>query len=69
MKNKIKMVMIQNGLKGTVKELAKIMEISEPSVANKLSGREDFKLREIRRFAAYFRLNNDQICDIFIRQE
>lgn len=68
MKNKIKAIMIQNGLKGTIRELAEIMKISEPSVNNKLSGREAFKLIEIKRFAKRFNLTDEQICNIFIRE-
>lgn len=68
MKNKIRSIMIQHGYKGTVKELANLLKISEPSVANKLSGKEDFKLKEIRIFASTFLLTNDEICEIFIRR-
>lgn len=68
MKNRIRSIMIQHGYKGTIKELANILEISEPSVVNKLSGKEDFKLKEIRIFARTFSLTNDEICEIFIRR-
>lgn len=69
MKNKIRSIMIQNGYKGTIKELANILAISEPSVVNKLSGKEDFKVKEIRRFAELFKLSDEEICEIFIRRE
>ena len=68
MKNKIRSIMIQNGFKGTIRELANILGISEPSVVNKLSGKEDFKVREIRIFAEKFNLTDKQICNIFIRE-
>ena len=66
MKNKIRSIMIQHGYKGTIRELANVLGISEPSVVNKLNGKEDFKVREIRIFANKFKLNNDEICKIFI---
>ena len=66
MKNKIRSIMIQNGLKGTIRELANVLGISEPSVVNKLSGKEDFKVKEIRIFAKKFDLSNEEICNIFI---
>lgn len=69
MKNKIRSIMIQNGYKGTIRELAKILGISAPSVVNKLSGKEDFKVKEIRIFAKKFKLKNDEICEIFIWSE
>ena len=68
MKNKIKSIMIQNGFKGTIKELAEILDISEPSASNKLNGKESFKLCEVRRFAKKFNLTDEQICNIFIRE-
>ena len=68
MKSKIKSIMIQNGYKGTIRELATILEISEPSVVNKLGGKEDFKLKEIRKFAEKFHLTDEQICEIFVRE-
>lgn len=63
---KIKMLMIQGGGKGTQTELAKILGISEPSVVNKLKGKQEFKVNEIRVFAKAFGLTNDQICETFI---
>ena len=68
MKSKIKSIMIINGYKGTCRELAEILQISEPSAVNKLNGREAFKVREIRLFADKFKLNDEDICDIFIRR-
>lgn len=68
MKNEIRSIMIQNGYKGTIRELANILGISEPSVVNKLSGKKDFKVREIRIFAEKFKLSDEQICKIFIRR-
>lgn len=70
MKNKIRSIMIQHGYKGTIRELANVLGISEPSVVNKLGGKEDFKIKEIRIFAKQFNLSNEEICKIFIwRQE
>lgn len=68
MKSKIKSIMIINGYKGTCRELADILDISEPSAVNKMNGREEFKVREIRKFADKFNLTDEQICDIFIRR-
>lgn len=67
-KGTIRSIMIQHGYKGTIRELATVLGISEPSVVNKLSGKEDFKIKEIRRFAQTFSLTNDEICEIFIRR-
>ena len=58
--------MIQGGSNGTQLELAKLLGISEPSVVNKLKGKQEFKLREIRIFAQAYGLTNDQICETFI---
>lgn len=63
---KIKMLMIQGGGSGTVRELARVLGISEPSAVNKLKGRQDFKLKEIRVFAKAYKLTSEQICDVFI---
>lgn len=63
---KIKMIMIQGGDKGTYKELARVLGISEPSVVNKIKGRQDWKLKEIRKFAKRYKLSAEQICEIFI---
>ena len=60
------MIMIKSGLKGTIQELASILKISEPSVMNKLKGRQEFKVGEIRLMAIKFNLSPEQICDIFI---
>lgn len=69
MKNKIKAIMLKNGYKGTIKELAEILNISEPSVVNKLGGKETFKLKEIRLFAKKFNLSAKEIYNIFIKEE
>lgn len=66
LQQKIKMIMIQGGDKGTYKELADLLGISEPSVVNKLKGRQDFKLKEIRIFAKHYNLTAEQIVNIFI---
>lgn len=66
-KEKIRSIMILNGYKGTIKEIAKIFGISESSVVNRFKGKEDFKIKEIRKFADAFKLSDEQICDIFIR--
>jgi hypothetical protein len=58
--------MIQGGDKGTYKELADLLGISEPSVVNKLKGGQDFKLKEIRIFAKHYNLTAEQIVNIFI---
>jgi antitoxin component HigA of HigAB toxin-antitoxin module len=58
--------MIQGGDKGTYKELADLLGISEPSVVNKLKGRQDFKLKEIRIFAKRYNLTAEQIVNTFI---
>lgn len=63
---KIKMLMIQGGSNGTQNELATLLGISAPSVVNKLKGKQEFKLREIRIFAQAYGLTNDQICETFI---
>lgn len=63
---KIKMLMIQGGDKGTYKELARVLGISEPSIVNKMKGRQDWKLKEIRKFANRYKLSAEQICDTFI---
>ena len=63
---KIKMIMIKGGGKGTQNELAKLLGISNPSVVNKLKGKQDFKVSEIRLFAKEYDLSPQQICDIFI---
>jgi hypothetical protein len=63
---KIKMLMIQGGGKGTQHELAILLGISEPSVVNKLKGKQEFKVGEIRTFAKAYNLTSDQICDTFI---
>lgn len=62
----IKMLMIQGGARGTHKELAEVLGISEPSVINKLKGRQEFKVAEIRKFAKTFKLSSEQICNTFI---
>ncbi len=66
LQQKIKMIMIQGGDKGTYKELADLLGISEPSVVNKLKGRQDFKLKEIRIFAEHYNLTAEQIVNTFI---
>lgn len=63
---KIKMLMIQGGGKGTQTELANLLGISKPSVVNKLKGIQEFKVNEIRIFAEAFKLTAEQICDVFI---
>lgn len=63
---KIKMLMIQGGARGTHKELSDVLGISEPSVVNKLKGRQEFKVPEIRKFAERYKLTNEQICETFI---
>lgn len=63
---KVKMLMIQGGSRGTQKELADLLGISKPSVVNKLKGRQEFKVPEIRKFAKAYKLSNDQICNTFI---
>jgi DNA-binding Lrp family transcriptional regulator len=65
---KIKMIMIQGGDKGTYKELARVLGISEPSVVNKIKGRQDFKVREIRILAERYNLTAEQIVNTFIRR-
>ena len=65
-KQKIKMAMIQGGGRGTQRELATVLEISAPSVVNKLKGEQEFKVPEIRKFAKRYGLTAEQICDIFI---
>ena len=62
---KIKMVMIQNGLDGSYKELSDILGISIPSVVNKLKERQPFKLKEIKTFAERFNLSADKVWWIF----
>lgn len=66
LQQRIKMLMIQGGDKGTYKELARVLGISEPSVVNKLKCRQDFKLREIRKFAERYNLSAEEICNTFI---
>lgn len=66
LQQKIKMIMIQGGDKGTYKELADLLGISEPSVVNKLKGRQDFKLKEIRIFSEHYNLTAEQIVNTFI---
>jgi DNA-binding Lrp family transcriptional regulator len=68
LQQKIKMIMIQGGDKGTYKELSDLLGISEPSVVNKLKGRQDFKLKEIRIIAEHYELTPEQIVDVFIRR-
>lgn len=68
LQQKIKMIMIQGGDKGTYKELTDLLGISEPSIVNKLKGRQDFKLKEIRTFAEHYKLTPEQIVNIFIRR-
>lgn len=65
---KIKMIMIQGGDKGTYAELARLLHISVPSVVNKLKGRQEFKVKEIKIFAERYNLSAEQIVDIFIRR-
>lgn len=65
---KIKMLMIQGGGSGKVRELARVLDISEPSALNKLKGRQDFKLKEIRTFAETYGLSDEQIVKTFIRR-
>jgi cyanate lyase len=64
----IKMIMIRGGGKGTYKELASLLGISEISVTNKLKGKQDFKVKEIRIIADSYNLTDKQIVDIFIRR-
>lgn len=64
---KIKMVMIQGGDKGTIQELSGILNISLPSATNKVKGKQDFKLKEVRTFAERYNLSDEQICEIFVR--
>lgn len=64
---KIKMLMIQGGDKGTYSELSELLNISVPSVVNKLKGRQDFKIKEIRTFAEKYQLSDEQIVNTFIR--
>lgn len=66
---KVKMLMIQGGDKGTQKELAELLGISEPSVVNKLKGRQEWKVDEIRIFAKRYNLSAEAICDTFIWRE
>lgn len=68
LQQKIKMVMIQGGGKGTYKELAELLGISKPSAVNKLKGKQEFKLNEVRVFSERYRLNAEQIVNIFIRR-
>jgi transcriptional regulator with XRE-family HTH domain len=63
---KIKMLMIQGGGKGTHQELATLLGISKPSIVNKLKGKQEFKVGEIRLFAKAYNLTPEQICDTFI---
>ena len=65
---RIKMLMIQGGDKGTQDELVNILHISKPSIVNKLKGRQEFKLKEIREFAEYYNLTDEQIVSTFIRR-
>jgi DNA-binding XRE family transcriptional regulator len=68
LQQKIKMLMIQGGAKGTQDELAEVLGISKPSVVNKLKEKQEFKLPEIRKFANAYNLTADQIYDTFIRR-
>lgn len=65
---KIKMLMIQGGDKGTYAELADLLGISIPSVVNKVKGRQEFKVKEIRIFAERYNLTDEQIVTTFIRR-
>lgn len=68
LQQKIKMLMIQGGANGTQDELAKLLGISKPSVVNKLKGKQEFKVPEIRKFAKAYNLNAEQIVNTFIRR-
>lgn len=68
LQQKIKMLMIQGGAKGTQDELANLLGISKPSVVNKLKGKQEFKVPEIRKFAKAYNLTAEQIVNTFIRR-
>lgn len=68
LQQKIKMFMIQGGDKGTYGELSALLGISKPSVVNKLKGKQEFKLNEVRIFANRYRLTDEQIVNTFIRR-
>lgn len=69
---KVQMLMIQggdSGDRGYQKELAEILGISITSVANKLKGRQEWKVGEIRIFAKRYNLSAKAICETFIWRE
>lgn len=63
--NLLKSIMVAQGDEHPVKKLMELLDLSQPTVSTRLSGKTSFDAREISKIAAYYQMTGDQIKSVF----
>lgn len=63
--NLLKSIMMAQGDEHAVKKLMEILDLSQPTVSTRLSGKTSFTAREISKIAVHYQMTGEQIKEVF----
>lgn len=66
MGNYLKSIRIKNGI--SQDEIAQILNISKTTYCHKETGKTEFNLKELKKMKEFFKLNNDEFCEVFFNE-